>query len=337
MRLHHDAHVPPEHLPGRHRHAGPGAAQAVRGQARARRSTSSSSSPRSCARSWPSSASARSTRWSAASTCSTRATAIEHWKAQGPRLHARSCTSPTCRPASPLHCIETQDHGLDERARQRADRAVHAGARARASRSSIELPIRNVEPHRRHDAVGARSRARYGAEGLPDDTIKLKLHAARPARASARSWRAGIDARARRRRQRLLRQGPVGRRASSSCRRRDATFVPEENIIVGNVALYGATGGEVFLRGMRRRALLRAQQRRDRGRRRRRRPRLRVHDRRHASSSSAGPGRNFAAGMSGGDRLRLDEDGSFATRCNHGHGRPRAARAEPTSIDACSR
>ena len=48
-RLHHDAQVPPQHLPGRRRHAGPGAAQALHRQARARHQLSSSSSPRKCA------------------------------------------------------------------------------------------------------------------------------------------------------------------------------------------------------------------------------------------------------------------------------------------------
>ena len=87
-----DARLPPEHLPGRHRDAGPGAAQALRGPARARRRTSSSSSPRRRARSWRRSASGASRSWSAASTCSRPTTAIEHWKARGRRpdgvLHA---------------------------------------------------------------------------------------------------------------------------------------------------------------------------------------------------------------------------------------------------------
>ncbi len=61
-RLHHDAQVPSQHLPGRRRDAGPGAAQALRRPARARHQLSSSSSPRKSANTWPSSAIARSTR-----------------------------------------------------------------------------------------------------------------------------------------------------------------------------------------------------------------------------------------------------------------------------------
>ena len=58
--LHHDARLPPEHLPGGHRDAGPGAAQALPGHSPSTSSTSSSSWPRRCGRSWPRSASARS-------------------------------------------------------------------------------------------------------------------------------------------------------------------------------------------------------------------------------------------------------------------------------------
>jgi len=98
---------------------------------------------------------------------------------------------------------------------------------------------------------------------------------------------------------------------------RAATFVAEDNIIVGNVSLYGATGGEVFLRGQ-------------------------AGERFCVRNSGATAvvegvgdhgceymtkglvvvlgraGRNFAAGMSGGVAYVLDEDETFATRCNMG-------------------
>ena len=64
-RLHHDARLPPQHLPGRRGHAGPGAAQEVHRQARERRQLHALRRARRCASSWRSSASARSTRWSA--------------------------------------------------------------------------------------------------------------------------------------------------------------------------------------------------------------------------------------------------------------------------------
>ena len=98
---------------------------------------------------------------------------------------------------------------------------------------------------------------------------------------------------------------------------REATFKAEENIIIGNVALYGATGGEAFFSG--------------------------VAGERFAVRNSGATavvegvgdhgceymtrgtvivlgrtGRNFAAGMSGGVAYVLDADGSFNTRCNTG-------------------
>ena len=98
---------------------------------------------------------------------------------------------------------------------------------------------------------------------------------------------------------------------------KESTFKAEDNIIIGNVALYGATGGEAFFRGV-------AGERfavRNSGA--------------HAVVEGVGDhgceymtrglvvvlgktGRNFAAGMSGGVAYVLDEDGSFASRCNPG-------------------
>src|SRR5205807_139187 len=94
-----------------------------------------------------------------------------------------------------------------------------------------------------------------------------------------------------------------------------STFVPEENVIIGNVALYGATSGEAYIRGM-------AGERfgvRNSGV--------------HAVVESVGDhgceymtggrvvvlgptGRNFAAGMSGGVAYVLDEPGDFRGKCN---------------------
>jgi glutamate synthase (ferredoxin) len=94
-----------------------------------------------------------------------------------------------------------------------------------------------------------------------------------------------------------------------------STFVPEENIIIGNVALYGATAGEIFVRGMAGErfavrnsgvnAVVEA-----------------IGD--HGCEYMTGgrvivlgkTGRNFAAGMSGGIAYVLDEAGDFKNRCN---------------------
>jgi glutamate synthase (ferredoxin) len=94
-----------------------------------------------------------------------------------------------------------------------------------------------------------------------------------------------------------------------------STFLAEENIIAGNVAFYGATNGEAYLRGMAGErfcvrnsgvnAVVEG-----------------VGD--HGCEYMTGGkvvilgavGRNFAAGMSGGVAYVLDEEGDFATRCN---------------------
>src|SRR5205823_4982570 len=94
-----------------------------------------------------------------------------------------------------------------------------------------------------------------------------------------------------------------------------STFVPEDNIITGNVALYGATGGEAYIRGMAGerfcvrnsgvRTVIEA-----------------VGD--HGCEYMTGgrvvvlgaAGRNFAAGMSGGIAYVLDVTGDFPSRCN---------------------
>ena len=151
--LHHDARLPPQHLPGRHRDAGPGAAQEVRGQARARRQLHD---------------------------VHRRGAARDHGRARLPhgrrdgrprrparRARGRSSTGRRAGSTSPqiLHKPEvppttsrstastTQDHGLERRARQPAHRACRAGARARhAGRDRAADPQR--QPHRRHDAVG---------------------------------------------------------------------------------------------------------------------------------------------------------------------------------------
>jgi glutamate synthase (ferredoxin) len=96
---------------------------------------------------------------------------------------------------------------------------------------------------------------------------------------------------------------------------KQATFVPEENIVIGNVALYGATSGEAYFRGVagerfavRNSGALAVVEG--------------VGD--HGCEYMTGgrvvvlgkTGRNFAAGMSGGIAYVFDEPGTFSTRCN---------------------
>ena len=106
----------------------------------------------------------------------------------------------------------------------------------------------------------------------------------------------------------------------------DATFEAEENVIIGNTVLYGATAGRAFFRGLAGERFAVRNSGAERRRRGRRRPRLRVHDRRARGRARAAPGRNFAAGMSGGVAYVLDEDGAFARALQHGARRLRRDR-----------
>ena len=214
----------------------------------------------------------------------------------------------------PLQSRSAQDHGLDKSLDVTTLARASASRRSSAARkSSAELPIRNVN-RVVGTITGSEVTKKYGAEGLPEDTIQIKFKGS-----AGQSFGAfmpkGMTLRARRRRQRLLRQGPVGRQARRVPVGRRPRSPSEENIIVGNVALYGATSGEVFVRGM-------AGERfavRNSG----------VdtvveavgdHGCEYMTGGRVvvlGPtGRNFAAGMSGGIAYVLDENNEFAARVN---------------------
>ena len=182
------------------------------------------------------------------------------------------------RRASPIHCVETQDHGLDKALDNQLIELARAGARAQASRSSSRC--RSATCNRTVGTMlSAEISRRYGAEGLPPTTrSSIKFHGsagpelrrvprARHHASSSRATRTTTSARA----------CPAGRIVVVSAARRRRSS-PEDNIIVGNVVALRRDRRRGLPARHGRRALLRAQQRRDRGRRRRRRPRLRVHD-----------------------------------------------------------
>ena len=89
---------------------------------------------------------------------------------------------------------------------------------------------------------------RHGATGLPDDTIRITFTGSAGQSFGAFVPR-GHDDDAGRRRQRRLRQGTVGRQADRVPPPL-STFKSQENIIIGNVAFYGATSGEGYVRGV---------------------------------------------------------------------------------------
>ena len=275
LRLRDDARLPPQHLPGRHRDAGSGAARALhrqagvrrallplhrRGSARAdgrarlphpRRDDRPRRSPRR-------DQGARRTGRRAAST--TR----------------RSSSSRRCRPNAPLRCVSSQDHGLDKA----LDNELIARARPAIEQRApvaFSTPIRNVN-RTVGTLLGYEVTEAVGRGGPARRDHPHPLH--RPRRPELRRVPAqGHHADARRRRQRLRRQGPV---------RRPRRRLPAEGVDVRARGEHHHRQRRALRRDQRRgllprhrrRALRRAQQRRPRRRRRRRRSRLRVHDRR---------------------------------------------------------
>ncbi|MGO9209184.1 MAG: glutamate synthase large subunit [Terriglobales bacterium] len=237
--------------------------------------------------------------------------AIDHWKARG-----LDFSSILYKPEMPARiarrCKQAQDHGLH----QSLDyRLIDYAREALENKQPIHLrlPIRNV-----HRSVGTMLSGevarRYGAEGLPDDTIRFDFEGS-----AGQSFGAflahGIT---------LSLEGDsndyVGKGLSGGrlivFPPRQSPFQPEKNIIIGNVVLYGATGGEAFFNGV-------------------------AGERFAVRNSGANAvvegtgdhgceymtrgtvvvlgecGRNFAAGMNGGFAFVLDELGDFeAKRCN---------------------
>ena len=237
--------------------------------------------------------------------------AFSAWKTQGIDLSAM-----LARPAVPEgvggHYLKPQDHGIQHTLDQQTLLALCEPALARGERVHAQLPICNAN-RSTGTTLGSEVTRRYGAAGLPEDTIRLDFTGAAGQSFGAFLPR-GIT---------LTLEGDsndyFGKGLSGGklviFPPAAATFTPEENIIIGNVALYGATSGEAYVRGM-------AGERfcvRNSGA--------------HAVVEAVGDhgceymtggrvvilgptGRNFAAGMSGGIAYVLDERGDFDRRCN---------------------
>ena len=236
--------------------------------------------------------------------------AIEHWKARGVDLSGllappdapADVARRKVRPQDPV-LTDHRDHELIEAAMP----ALEGGERV-----ELSLKVRN-----RHRTVGGllsgEVARRHGADGLPDDSIVVKLEGS--GGQSFGAWLApGVT---------FALEGDandfVGKGLSGGVLSvrppRDATYVSEENVLIGNTVLYGATSGRAFFRGL-------AGERfgvRNSG----------VsavvegvgdHGCEYMTGGRVvvlGPtGRNFAAGMSGGIAFVLDPDGEFPARCN---------------------
>ena len=236
--------------------------------------------------------------------------AVSHYKAKGLDFSA-IFFRPEVAEGVAVRCVTAQDHGLDKALDQQL-LPLAAPALERGEPVEIEMPIRNVN-RTVGTILGSELTRKYGAPGLPDDTIKIKFTGS-----AGQSFGAFVP-----RGMTLTLEGDandyVGKGLSGGkiivFPDKASTFVPEENVIIGNVALYGATAGRAFFRGrggerfcVRNSGALAVVEG------------LGDHGCEYMTGGVAvviGPtGRNFAAGMSGGSAFIFDETGDFPQRCN---------------------
>ncbi|MGE5060387.1 MAG: glutamate synthase large subunit, partial [Betaproteobacteria bacterium] len=237
--------------------------------------------------------------------------AVEHWKAKGLDYSA-ILYQPPMGPEVGRYCQIPQNHGLENALDNQVLLDLAAPALERKERVKAKLDIRNTN-RVVGTILGGEVTRRFGPQGLPEDTIHFHFQGS-----AGQSFGAFIPPG-----MTLELEGDAndyfGKGLSGGkvvlYPPEGSTFVPEENIIVGNVAFYGATNGEAYIRGMAGerfgvrnsgvRAVVEG-----------------VGD--HACEYMTGgrvvvigkTGRNFAAGMSGGIAFVFDEDGTFKNRCN---------------------
>ena len=237
-------------------------------------------------------------------------TAVRHWKAAGLDL-----STVLAQPDVPATTVRRQtvlqDHGL-EKALDHVFMGECAPALADATPVTLELPITNVD-RTVGTLLGSEISRRHGAAGLPDDTISLTFTGSAGQSFGAFVPR-GVTMRLLGDANDYLGKGLSGGRLVVRPPE-GSPFAAEEQIIAGNVILYGATSGELFVRGQ-------------------------VGERFCVRNSGAtavvegvgdhgceymtgglvvvlGPtGRNFAAGMSGGVAYVYDKGRSFGSRVN---------------------
>jgi glutamate synthase domain-containing protein 3 len=234
-----------------------------------------------------------------------------HWKAKGIDLSS-ILYSPTLPTRVSRRCTQAQDHGLntalDHQLIAKAAPALESQTKVKAS-----FAIRNV--HRTVGAMlGGEIARKYGSAGLPEETIHFRFTGS-----AGQSFGAfvpkGVTMELEGDANDYLGKGLSGGRIITYPPK-TSSFLPEDSIVVGNVVLYGATSGEVFLNGI-------------------------AGERFAVRNSGAtavvegvgdhgceymtngtvlvlgATGRNFAAGMSGGIAYVYDDQGDFSTRrCN---------------------
>jgi glutamate synthase (ferredoxin) len=238
--------------------------------------------------------------------------AVDHWKARG--LDFSSILyQPEIAADAPRRCVRAQDHGLEDA----LDNALIVKCRETLEHGtpmSLDLTIANVN-RTVGTMLGSEVTRRFGANGLPADTIRLKFVGSAGQSFGAFLPR-GITMTLEGDSNDYIAKGLSGGKIIVYPPKQ-SRFVAEENIVIGNVALYGATSGEAYFRGV-------AGERfavRNSGA--------------HAVVEAVGDhgceymtggrvvvlgptGRNFAAGMSGGIAYVLNTSGAFERRCNRG-------------------
>ena len=239
--------------------------------------------------------------------------AVGHWKAKGLDFSSLLHTPEVPEGVARFHCQE-QDHGLE---RALDHDLLKASKVALVDKAPVQLRIMPIRNSNR--AVGTmlshEVARRYGDEGLPEDTIQVDFEGS-AGQSFAAFLAPGITMRLEGDANDYFGKGLSGGKVIVTPPR-SSRFVPEENIAVGNVSLYGATGGSAYIRGV-------------------------AGERFAVRNSGAeavvegvgdhgceymtrglvvvlGPtGRNFAAGMSGGEAYILDERDQFGGLCNTG-------------------
>lgn len=170
----------------------------------------------------------------------------DHWKAKTVDLSAL-LYRPNVVPGSTLYCSKKQEHHLRKALDYRLLKTMCRKAVEKGEKVSVSLPIKNTD-RVVGTMLGSDITSRYGEAGLPDDTIHLKFTGS-----AGQSFGAfaphGMT---------LTLEGDsndhVGKGLSGGkiivYPPNEASFAAEKNIIIGNVAFYGATAGEAYIRGV---------------------------------------------------------------------------------------
>jgi len=237
--------------------------------------------------------------------------AIDHYKALG-LDYSNIFYQPKVAATVGKYQTTKQNHGLEKSLDKTEIFEACLPALERGEKVRKSFTIRNVN-RVVGTITGAELTRRYGAKGLPDDTIQLSFKGS-----AGQSFGAFVP-----HGMTLTLEGDgndyVGKGLSGGkiivYPPKGSTFIPEENVIIGNVALYGATSGEAYIRGLAGErfcvrnsgvnAVVEA---------------VGDHGCEYMTGGRVvvlGPtGKNFAAGMSGGIAYVLDEKGDFGRRCN---------------------